>query len=154
MQIRKAKIGDVPRIAEMGVDFNRYLDNIERYYPLSKDMKRLFLDYFRKNVYSSQSFLLVAVEGEKIFGFALAKIRKTPLMWDERLYGEITHMYFEKKYQRRGLSDKFISHIYKWFKEKKIKEVELTVLEKNQQAINAWKKYGFRDYYMRLRRKI
>ena len=48
MQIRKAKIGDVARIAEMAVDFNRYLDSIDQYYPLSKDLKRLFLDYFRK----------------------------------------------------------------------------------------------------------
>lgn len=154
MQIRKAKIGDVPKIAEMAVDFNRYLDSIDQYYPLSKDIKRLSLDYFRKNIYSSRSLLLVAVEGEKIFGFALAKIQKTPLMWGKRPYGEITHMYLEKKYQRMGMTDEFLSHIYKWLREKKIKEVELTVLEKNKQARKAWKKYGFREYYLRLRKKI
>jgi ribosomal protein S18 acetylase RimI-like enzyme len=154
MQIRKAKIGDVPRIAEMAVDFNRYLDGIERYYPLSKNLKKLFLDYFKKNIYSSRSFLLVAAEGEKIFGFALAKIRKTSLMWDKRLYGEITHMYLEKKYQRIGVANGFLSHVYKWFQRKKISEVELTVLGKNQQGRKAWKKYGFREYYLRLRKKI
>ncbi len=154
MQIRKAKIKDVPRIAEMAVDFNRYLDGIDRYCPLSKNLKKLFLDYFRKNVYSSKSLLLVAAEGGKIFGFALAKIQKTPLMWDKRPYGDISHMYIEKKYQRMGLADKFLSQIYNWFKGKKIKEVELTVLEKNKQARNAWKKYGFREYTLRLRKKI
>ena len=53
-----------------------------------------------------------------------------------------------------GVADKFLSHIFKWFKEKKIKEVELTVLEKNKQARDAWKKYGFREYTLRLRKKI
>jgi ribosomal protein S18 acetylase RimI-like enzyme len=154
MQIRKAKIVDVPRIAEMAVDFSRYLDNIERYYALSKDLQKLLLDYFRKNVYSSKSLLLVATDGEKIFGFALAKILKTPLIWNKKPYGEITHMYLEKKYQRAGMADEFLSCFYQWFKEKKIKEVELTVLEKNKQARNAWKKYGFQDYYLRLRKKI
>jgi GNAT superfamily N-acetyltransferase len=154
MQVRKAKIGDVPRIAAMAVDFNRYLDNIDLYYPLSKDMKRLLLDYFRKNTYSSRSLLLVAFDDKKLFGFALAKIRKTPLIWDRRPYGFISHMYLEKKYQRMGIADKFLSQIYIWFRGKKIKEVELTVLEKNMQARNAWKKYGFREYTLRLRKKI
>ncbi|MDP1845147.1 MAG: GNAT family N-acetyltransferase [Candidatus Moranbacteria bacterium] len=154
MQIRKAKIEDVPRIAEMAVDFNWYLDRIDQYYPLSKDLKRLFLDYFRKNTYSSRSLLLVATEGEKIFGFALAKIRKTPLIWGKRPYGDISFIYLEKEYQRIGMADRFLSHIYKWYKEKKIKEVELTVLEKNKQARAAWKKYGFREYILRLRKKI
>lgn len=154
MQIRKAKIEDVPRIAQMGVDFTRYLDSIDRHFVPSKNLKKLYVDYFRKNIYSSRSLLLVAVEGEKIFGFALAKIRKTPPMWGERPYGEITHMYLEKKYQRMGIADAFLSHVYKWFKEKKIKEVEITVLEKNKQARKAWKKYGFREYTLRLRKKI
>ncbi|MFA5926529.1 MAG: GNAT family N-acetyltransferase [Parcubacteria group bacterium] len=154
MQIRKAKIGDVPRIAEMAVDFNRYLDGIDRYYPLSKDLKKLFLDYFRKNIYSSGSLLLVATDDEKIIGHALAKILKTPLAWDKRPYGDISFIYLEEKYQRMGIADAFLSRIYKWFKEKKIKEVELTVLKKNTQARKAWKKYGFQDYYLRLRKKI
>ena len=154
MQIRKAKIGDVPRIAEMAGDFFRYLDSIDLYYPPAKDLKKLNLDYFRKNTYSSRSLLLVATEDEKIFGFALAKIQKTPLIWDKRPYGYISDMYLEKKYQRMGVADGFLLQIYEWFKEKKIKEVELTVLKKNQQARNAWKKYGFREYTLRLRKKI
>jgi len=154
MQIRKAKIGDVPRIAEMGVAFFRHLDRIDRYYPPSKKLKKLYFDYFRKNVYSSQSLLLLAEDDEKIFGFALAKIRKTPLIWGKRPYGDISFIYLDKKYQRMGIADKFLSSIYRWFKEKKIKEVELTVLEKNKQARKAWKKYGFREYIMRLRKKI
>jgi ribosomal protein S18 acetylase RimI-like enzyme len=154
MQIRKAKIGDVPRIAEMGVAFFRHLDRIDRYYAPSKDMKRLYLDYFRKNIYSSRSLLLVATDDEKVFGFALAKIRKTPLIWGKRPYGDISFIYLEKEYQRIGMADRFLSHIYKWYKEKKIKEVELTVLEKNKQARDAWKKYGFREYILRLRKKI
>ncbi len=134
--------------------FFRHLDRIDRYYAPSKELKKLYLDYFRKNIYSSQSLLLVAADSKKIFGFALAKIRKTPPMWDKRLYGEITHMYLEKKYRRMGMANKFISEIYKWFKEKKTREVELTVLEKNQKARNAWKKYGFKEYTLRLRKKI
>lgn len=154
MQTRKAKIGDVARIAEMAVDFSRYLDGIDQYYPLSKNLKKLFLEYLRKNVYSSKSLLSVAADNEKIFGFSLAKIRKTPLIWGNRPYGDISFIYLEKEYQRMGMADKFLSHIFRWFKEKKIKEVELTVLEKNKQARKAWKKYGFREYTLRLRKKI
>lgn len=154
MHIRKAKIGNVPRIAEMAVDFNWYLDEIDRYYPLSKNMKNLFLDYFQKNVYSSQSLLLVAVDGEKIFGFALAKILKTPPLWEKRSFGYVSDMYLEKKYRRRGVADEFLSCFYKWLQKKKIKDIELNVLAKNEIGKKAWEKYGFREYTLRLRKKI
>ncbi len=154
MQIRKAKIEDVPRIAEMGVDFMRYLAEIDPYLTPSKEVKKVYLAHFKKAVHSGNRFLLVAEENGKIIGYALAKISRTPPVVKIGRYGVVDDVYLEKKYRGRGIAGQFLEEMYAWFGRKGISNVELYVLPKNKIGRNAWKKYGFKEYTLRLRKKI
>ena len=42
----------------------------------------------------------------------------------------------------------------KWFKEKKIKHIELVVHIENELGKKAWKKYGFKEYMVKERVEI
>ena len=96
----------------------------------------------------------VAEDGEKIAGYALAKITSRPPVSKIQKIGMIDDVYLEKKYRGSGIAKKLLEEFYAWFRKNKIDHVEMSVHIKNKIGRKAWKKYGFQVYLISLRKNI
>jgi GNAT superfamily N-acetyltransferase len=154
MEIRKAKVNDLPTIAGMAMEFMKYHAALDPYLAPARGARKLYFEFFRRAVFSGRSLLLVAVAGEKIVGYALAEITEKEATKKNYRYGLICDVYFEKKHRRLGGMKFFLKEIFGWFREKKIRNVELYVLLKNDIGRKAWGKYGFQEYFLKLKKRI
>jgi ribosomal protein S18 acetylase RimI-like enzyme len=98
--------------------------------------------------------MLVAEDNNKIVGFINGKIEKRLPIFIEGKIGFISGIFIEEKYRRKGIGKLFINELTKWFKSKKIKNVELQVHLKNQIGLDAWEKYGFKSILYTQRLKL
>jgi ribosomal protein S18 acetylase RimI-like enzyme len=49
-------------------------------------------------------------------------------------------------YRRKGIGEKLLQEMLKWFAAHELHRIELRVLSANEVGYNFWKKQGFRDY--------
>ncbi len=154
MEIRKAKLKEVSQVADLGVEMIKYHHKLDTYESPSKNIKQVYKDYLKKTIYSSTKILLVAVDGGKVVGYALSSTRLRPPVFKDRKMGFIDDIFFIEKYRGKNFAGIFLKMLFKWFKEKGIHNIELTVHDKNELAKKAWKKYGFETYLYRLKKRI
>jgi ribosomal protein S18 acetylase RimI-like enzyme len=67
---------------------------------------------------------------------------------------EIDDAYIEEKYQNRGIGKLLLEKLEQYFKETGADMVFLLVDSLNFIGNNAWKKYGFEDYQLKMKKKI
>ncbi len=150
MNIRKAKVKEVPKLAKLGVELIKYHHELDPFFAPSKNIESSYKTYFKKCVYSPKSLLLVAEEEGKIVGYALGTITSRPPVFKERKIGYIDDMFVVKEYRRSGVGKEFLNELFKWFKNKKAKHTEITVHTKNFIGRKAWENFGFEEYCTKL----
>jgi len=50
-----------------------------------------------------------------------------------------------------GMGKKMFDELIKWFKRNKIKHVELSVDSRNEMAVKAYQKFGFKEFMKKMR---
>ena len=152
LKIRKATLKDFKLVDEFQkklVDYESKLDpliakgkNI-RFYP-EKDIKRMLR--------SSKSLFLIAEIDNKPIGCGVGVIEKTFGNWCiYKKRGYIGCMFVEKNYRRKGIGKEIMKQLINWFNSKKIKFIKVSVYANNQKTINAYRKYGFKDYILEMK---
>jgi len=90
--------------------------------------------------------LIVAVEDDKVLGYAFGWIDKH----DKRFYkydiGYFSDCFVDEKYRGEDVGEKLAKAMVKWFKSKGLKEVRLAVYFDNP-AKDFWDKLGFKEFY-------
>lgn len=69
-------------------------------------------------------------------------------------FGHISDVFVEKNFRKLGVAKQFLKKLKKWFKNKNLKHIELSVHEKNEVGKKAWAKYGLEDYMIKKRVKM
>lgn len=57
--------------------------------------------------------------------------------------GEIESLFIEKTYRKHGLGDKLINNALDWFESKGIKNIEVSVVYANDEALPFYERHGF-----------
>lgn len=162
MEIRKAKVKEVPQIVELWKFFMKEHDNaivkiepkIKPYVELKKDAHKNFGDYIKKCIYSKNAILLVAVDEQKVVGYSLNLIKKNIPVFKVEVLGEISDLYIKQKYRGKGIASNFKKKTINWFKSKGIKHTSIMVWPQNKFAYNIYKKWGFIDQHLEMRLKL
>ncbi len=152
--VRKARRDDLGQIVNLWIEqgkFHAHLDPLHARNPRSRPS---IVKYVRSSLYSSRALLLVAEDKGRVVGFACAHLCMRPPVFKVRPFGYIDDAYLIPAYRHKGIVKLFLLEYNRWFKKKKITFVELSVLMKNQIGRNAWKKHGFKDSIMRMRKKL
>jgi ribosomal protein S18 acetylase RimI-like enzyme len=68
--------------------------------------------------------------------------------------GFICDIFIEKKFRHKGVGEALIKNMVKWFKSKKIRDVELNVYSKNIKALKIYKHLGFKEFDKVMRLQI
>lgn len=151
MKIRKAKLKDIPIIVKLAIDLVKYHEKFDKYFEPVKNVKSVYSKYFKNCIYSTKKKLLVALDEDRIIGYALGEISVRSPVFKKNKIGIINDMLIIKEYRRKKIANSFLKELFDWFNSKKIKNIELTVHSNNPNAISAWKKYGFKDFMIKKR---
>ena len=155
VQIRKAKRDDIDRIVELNKQLTDYHRRLDKYYKPGSEIKKTFRKYLLEDIIGKRNTrVLVAEINGKIIGYFIGKIKKTKPIIVPKKVGRISDAFVEKEYRKSGIGRAMFRELIKWFKENKIKYVELSVHSKNEIGIKAWQKFGFKEFLKTMRLKI
>jgi ribosomal protein S18 acetylase RimI-like enzyme len=150
--IRKAKIGDVPQLIELGIDLMKYHEKLDSYFKMAKNAKSVYKIFFRKCIIDNKRRLLVAEYNNKIIGYALGSLKLRAPVLKVRRVGRINDLFVKSGFRRQKVGKKLFSELIKWFRFKKINDVDLGVHVNNEIGKKTWGNYGFKTF--KLEQKI
>ncbi|MBI2024624.1 MAG: GNAT family N-acetyltransferase [Candidatus Harrisonbacteria bacterium] len=151
MKIRKATARDTLAIIALMkqlIDEHRRSDKYYKPFSLYRGLP----EYVQKAIRDSKKLLLTAEMDKKIVGYLLVAIEPAPFYSSEKKIGVIADTVVSKKYRRQGILKKMFLQAQKWLRGKKIRYFELSVDARNKSAVRSWKKLGFSNYKLRLRK--
>lgn len=99
------------------------------------------------------SFLILECNG-KVVGYATAEIKDASPAYAVKKLGHIGSIYVQKAYRKHGLTSMAMEYFDEWFKKHNVTWVTLQVDAGNPLGTKAWKKLGFTDWRLVLRKKI
>lgn len=149
--IRVARISDVLALYSL----QKRLISYERNY--DKAMKRNAVYYppkeLRRLIKSRNGRILVAEIDGEIVGCGFGRITKAE-GWDAfDKKGYVGSMFVDPKFRGKGIGKKILSGLLDWFKERKVKDVQLNVYPNNERAVSFYEGFGFKSHLMYMRRK-
>lgn len=151
MVIRKAEQKDAAAVIALMkqlIDEHAALDEYYKPYAKYRGLKGYIADAIK----NSEQLLLIAEVENKIVGYVLAAVEEAPFYSSERFIGIIADATVEKTIRRQGMLTQLFQEALNWFKQKGVSYIELSVDARNTAAIAAWRKLGFENYKLRLRR--
>ncbi|MBU0898971.1 MAG: GNAT family N-acetyltransferase [Nanoarchaeota archaeon] len=160
-EIRKARLKDVPEIVKLWEEFGE--EHIEittknnaksEYQEKKTNAKDIWEKWIRKSIRSKNSLVAVAEFERKLIGYVLSNIKKTPPVYKIDTFGYISDLFVKKQYRGSGISSKFKDESFKWFKEKGLKHSMIGVYSDNPHAHFIYKKWGFVDSEISMKKKL
>jgi RimJ/RimL family protein N-acetyltransferase len=150
--IRPAAIIDIPQIRALEKELIEHERGIAE---CIKDEEDLFYYNISEIIHDADtSRLLVAEKDGEIIACGMGQIRLNKHYYKEKCFGYIGLMSVKKEYRGNGYGGEIIKALQEWFKTKKIAEVKLKVFANNLNAVNAYKKLGFKDFSIDMRLEI
>lgn len=155
MLIRPAKIKDIDDIVKLALKTLRgHRQFNPSAYASRKKAPKFLKNLFNKSIYSSQAFVIVAEDQDRIIAYIRAEIKKRPPIFQTLKWGYISGLYVDEKYRRQGIATQLLEKIYPWLKKKKMKYLEIGVHFKNPAAKAIYQKQQFKPHNEILLRKL
>ena len=162
VKVRKARLSDVDEIVQLWKEFFDEHDNmvisgntqLAPYMEKKSDADQKFRNFAKKTIRSRNGLILVADDDGKLVGYALSLIKKNIVVFELERYGYISDLFVKKEYRGREISSMFKDESMKWFKQKGLKHASIMVQFQNRRAHEIYRKWGFHDLHIELRRKI
>jgi GNAT superfamily N-acetyltransferase len=162
MIIEEAKIEDVPRIVQLWLEFMKEHDEIiiKENSELSEceikdgNMGEKYREFLISHIESKDGAVFIAKENNEIVGYCLIFIKDEIPIYKNKKIGCASDLYVKKNFRNQGISSKLGDKSIKWFKEKRIKFVSAPMYPDNRFAHSIFKKWGFFDYKVEMRKKV
>ena len=153
MIIRKASINDFEKLKtiklESKKDEMQYSDSLKG---LNKTTE-IYFEYFKAELKKKNSAVFIAEE-EKPIGIIIVTYFKPLRISKFARKGYISNLYVQKNYRNKGIGKKLVNISLKWLKENKVEYVSLEIHLENKDALNFYTEKGFKDYTIKLHKKI
>ncbi len=161
MKIRKATLKDVPMIVEMWEGFMDEHSVMVR----DKELKYKEQDEFAENrgdnykefisgfIEKGNGAIFIAEEDEAV-GYCLVFIKDNIPIFKVKKLGYASDLFVKKEFRGKGISSKLVEEALKWFKEKGLKHISLQTYCSNDKARSIYKKMGFFEYKVEMRKKL
>ncbi len=160
LSIRRAEMKDLPAVVEL---WKKFIDHHHQIcsrmtrgglYHTHRDSRKDFAQYFLNATGDPKWLVMVAVCDGRVVGYTIASIVKRPPVLAEKSFGFISDIMVDKDYRRMGVADGLVEKTLAWFRQKRIKTVELNVLVGNRTGEAFWKDAGFETVLHRKLLKI
>ena len=152
IKIRKANLKDLNQILEISkllLDFHNDLDSYYTIYTKYEDHKKYYNDQLKKK----NVIYFVAEINKEIVGLASGYIISIPKTKAPKI-GVLVSNFVKDKFRNQGIGKKLLDARVEWFKKNGVTFLEMNVDTRNKKALSIWKKYGFKDYQIKLKKEI
>lgn len=152
--VRKFKKEDLSQVLEMVREMVLYHNQLDPFYRTPADMKNL-----SKNISGwlkeRRERVLVAEQDGKIIGYVRGSIGRRPYYVREReVVVLIDDLFVKKTHRRQKAGEQLLKELFHWFSEKKATTAMLYVDARNESAIKFWKKMGFVEFTLRMKKSL
>ena len=151
IKIRKAKKNEIEELVKLNslfIDYHRKLDN---YFRHGSEVRKSYNMYLSRIIKKRNVKILFAEIDKKIVGYLIGEIRKAkPFLVPKRI-GNISEAFIKEEYRKEGIGSKMVENLINWFKENKIKNIEVSVNFNNEIGKKAWQKFGFKEFMKKMR---
>lgn len=153
MKIRKATSNDLESVLELSelmmklhISFDVYYDIYTKY----EDARKYYKEQLAKR---GLLYVVAEDENKKIVAFASAYTISIPRTKAPKI-GILVTNFVKEEYRGRGIGTMLYEYRMNWFKQKNVKYVEMNVDVRNTKALKLWKKYGFKEYQVKLKMEL
>lgn len=150
-----ADLNDIQDIYKLNTELFLVLNQLNEniYNPIS------FPESFIKSmIISKESDYILAIDDEKIIGYALIEERVSPFKeydsFVEDHYAFIYEIVMLPEYRNKGYGKKIIEEVTKWAKSRMLTSIELNALSNNYSARAFYERVGFEEFQVKLRKDI
>ena len=153
MIIRKATIEDFEKLKDIKLeskkDEMKYSDSLKS---LSKTID-IYFEYFKAELRKKNSAVFIA-EDKGPIGIIIATYFMPLRISKFTRKGYVSNLYVKKNYRNNGIGKKLLNISLKWLKENKVKYISLEIHLENKNALKFYRNLGFKDYTLKLAKKI
>ncbi len=167
IRIRKFKESDSAMLAHMFEDFQDSIASTDDLHELARKVKvarsgygMIYLKNKLMEIRRNRGIFYVAeTSEEKIVGFVIAVVReltKIDRIEQKRpmITGEITELYVDKSQRGRGLGKKLMKEAEAFLRSKRCGYARLWVFEPNRRARDFYRRIGYRDRNILMRKQL
>ena len=98
------------------------------------------------------SRLMVALQDDRVVGFAHGTIRFAPDFLGGKKVGYIPHVYVAASVRSKGIGALMIRELEEWFRQQDVHSFELQVLCENTAGIAFWQRLGYKKELLQMRK--
>ncbi|MBI2581144.1 GNAT family N-acetyltransferase [Candidatus Woesearchaeota archaeon] len=162
ISVRKAALKDIPSIAGLWCEFMKEHDKIvlvrnkklSRYTPRKKNAENNYRSFIKKQLKSGNGAIFLAEAEDTAAGYVFVIIKDEIPVFKLKKIGYISDLYVKKALRGMKISSKLKDEAMKWLKKKGLKHISIGLYVDNEFAHSVYKKWGFFDYKLEMRRKI
>lgn len=150
MEIRNLKKSDLSGLMKLLGKMVEHHRNLDFYYKPFSKYKNLKVEV-ESWLKDKDSLILVAEDSGALVGYFRIGVEKAPEYVDRDNIGVVDDIFVLKPYRRQRIADRLFKEAIFWFQKKKVKNIELSMDVRNEEAVKFWKKLGFLEYKLRMR---
>ncbi len=153
MDIRRATIDDFEKVLPIKLESK---EEERKYNPGLEPIKKVienYKGYLRNDIESEWRAVFIA-EDKEVIGIIVAKVYRTLIVAGYERRGYLTNLYVKPKFRRKGIGKELFNTAVAWLKKKKAKGVTLEIHSANKDKVNFYHKFGFKDFTIKMVKKI
>ncbi len=152
INIRRANIDDLLHIQKLNkelfeLEYNNFDKTLLENWPLTQEGKEYFENAIKNDI------VLIACINEKIIGY-LAGTLNSQYSYNNNIQAELDNMCIMNEYRKLGIGSKLFEEFKKICKENKINEIKVVASYNNLNAIEFYKRNGFKEAELTLKQNI
>lgn len=98
--------------------------------------------------------VFLAEENGKAVGYMRISVEPAPAYLNEKKIGMVDDVFVDGAYRRQGMAEALFTKAREWFSKKGVHSIELNADVHNEGAIALWKKLGFEERKLRMRKVV
>lgn len=135
MEIRKIRRNEIQSlIFDCWLPFAKEMAALDEYNALAEDITDDALTYRQEQFENEDAVISVAVENNRIIGYATAERNDTPPVFQRGMAVNIEEIYVEQSYRGRGIASALIEHVEQWAADCGAERMTLSVNAANEAA--------------------
>jgi ribosomal protein S18 acetylase RimI-like enzyme len=152
--IREANAEDILLIVDLWEEMMNFHIQKSSIYEIKTDARQIYEFYLKKVLKSHESIVLVCEIENKVVGYLMAEESQLPPVYKEDKVGTIVEICITEKYRSKGIGEKLVEKIEKWFIAKDIYTIECVISDFNEISKSFWFKNNYKPYNLTCFKKI
>ena len=154
IEIRKATMKDAETLKSFWLNLAKEMFEIEGHVVPSVKNADMWVSFVLEGIKKGQAEVLVAQKGKEPMGFLYLTYPTSERYQTSASYAVIQDMYVKPAYRKKGIGTKLMEEVTNRIKKKGVKNVRLSVLSENANAVRFYEKFGFKVYRYGMRKEI